>query len=373
MDAQFIAKSHINPAALDHPDLQVLKDPAGPDGQLRFSSRVLSTLQETILAEYPARVCYESVDKLGLAPDFIKGRISEEHLDTIEHTYATQYIEGAFAIQLTELLNANRHLAISIDGNPHDGYVTANLRAWRDLLKELAVFDMQEPLRKRLAERFPQIFYDFRRPGDEMPSRHHASSLMGASVPAIRVGQATVTMLALHYHDERLWTVNGNGLYHGAATFLIEGVSRALTHQLVRSRLLSFSQVSQRYCDLAKGEWNAIIPPAIAADPSAQAIMDEAWQYLEAKYIALREKGIRKEDARFLLPNACESRIVVSGPFSAWTPLLWQRAVDKAAQWEFRGVAQAILCQLYQVAPTEFTKLWTAYNKMSEPVRVQLG
>ena len=63
----------------------------------------------------------------------------------------------------------------------------------------------------------------------------------------------------------------------------------------------------------------------------AQAKLSEAWAYLQQTYQELREMGIRKEDARFLLPNAAETRIVTSMNFAAWSHFLWLRAVDKAA------------------------------------------
>ena len=145
---------------------------------------------------------------------------------------------------------------------------------------------------------------------------------------------------------------------HGSATFLFEGISRACTHQLVRHRLASFSQESQRYVDLSKGEWNAIVPPAIAEHPDAKERLDEAWHYLQETYRELREMGIRKEDARFLLPNATETRIVVTMNFEAWLHFLWLRAVDKAAQWEIRAIGQQVLEQLHSIAPEVFGDIW---------------
>lgn len=141
---------------------------------------------------------------------------------------------------------------------------------------------------------------------------------------------------------------------HGAATFLFEGVSRALTHQLVRHRLGSFSQESQRYVDLAKGGWRAIVPPAIEAQEEAKGIMDEFWQQAEASYASLRGMNIRKEDARFLLPNAAETRIVVTMSFAGWSHFCWLRALDKAAQWEIRRLGEHTLRMLYEVEPSTF-------------------
>ncbi len=148
---------------------------------------------------------------------------------------------------------------------------------------------------------------------------------------------------------------------HNTATFLIEGVSRACTHQIVRHRLASISQESQRYVDLVKGGWGFVVPPEIAERPEAKAILDEAWASLTKAYGELRALGIRKEDARFLLPAAAETRLVISMNFRAWAHFCWLRC-DKAAQWEIRAVAHEILCQLYALAPEAFQELYDAYG-----------
>ncbi len=85
----------------------------------------------------------------------------------------------------------------------------------------------------------------------------------------------------------------------------------------MRHRLASFSQESQRYVDLSKGDWRAVVPPAIAANPAALAELEEFWRMAEEKYARLRQLGIRKEDARFLLPNAAETRIITTMNFAA--------------------------------------------------------
>ena len=152
-------------------------------------------------------------------------------------------------------------------------------------------------------------------------------------------------------------------LHHGSATFFFEGISRTCTHQLVRHRLASFSQESQRYVDLSKGGWKAIVPPAVAENPQAMAELDEFWRIAEEKYETLRQMGIRKEDARFLLPNAAETRIVATMNFAAWSHFLWLRAVDKAAQWEIRTMGQAALRMLHTLAPAVFAEQWRVYQE----------
>ncbi len=150
-------------------------------------------------------------------------------------------------------------------------------------------------------------------------------------------------------------------LHHGAATFLFEGISRACTHQLVRHRLASFSQESQRYVDLSRGGWQPVVPDAVAKLPEAMAELEEFWRIAEDKYAKLRQMGIRKEDARFLLPNAAETRIVTTMNFAAWSHFLWLRAVDTAAQWEIRTMGQRALAVLYSIAPAVFQPQWDVY------------
>ena len=147
---------------------------------------------------------------------------------------------------------------------------------------------------------------------------------------------------------------------HGAATFLLDGISRAASHQLVRHRLASFTQESQRYVDLSKiaqpGIELTVTPPAIAQNPETRVRFEQAMHDLERAYGELRALGIRKEDSRFLLPNASVTRIVVTMDFSAWRHFCWLRC-DKAAQWEIRQVAEEILRTLHRLAPAVFQDL----------------
>ena len=102
-------------------------------------------------------------------------------------------------------------------------------------------------------------------------------------------------------------------------------------------------------------------PTAVAANAEAMAELAEYWQIAEAKYAKLRGMGIRKEDARFLLPNAAETRIVATMNYAAWSHFLWLRAVDKAAQWEIRLMGQRVLAMLHALAPDVFQTHWDVY------------
>lgn len=137
-------------------------------------------------------------------------------------------------------------------------------------------------------------------------------------------------------------------LEHASATFRIKGCSRAFTHQLVRHRLCAFSQQSQRYVD--EDGFRAVIPPRIEADSEALKIFQRTLEDIHRAYNALRELGILKEDARFLLPNATQSEIVFSANFRQLRHMLLIRGAPPA-QWEIRRVFVEILRRLKREVP----------------------
>lgn len=154
---------------------------------------------------------------------------------------------------------------------------------------------------------------------------------------------------------------------HATATFRITGVSRSLTHQLVRHRLFSFSQQSQRYVketepnyitpisiqeDLAEGSDKKLDPIKLTAHKIYDDCMRNCWR----TYQTLIELGIKKEDARFVLPNAACTEICVSGNFREWYNFLNLR-LDVHAQWEIRQLAWLILDKLMAIAPNVFCGL----------------
>jgi len=98
---------------------------------------------------------------------------------------------------------------------------------------------------------------------------------------------------------------------HAYATFLIRGCSRAMTHQLVRHRLMAFSQRSQRY--VSETMFDYVVPPSIPVEHVAEFEAD--MEVMGAMYRKWKDRGLRNEDARFVLPNACATEIVVSANF----------------------------------------------------------
>jgi thymidylate synthase (FAD) len=138
---------------------------------------------------------------------------------------------------------------------------------------------------------------------------------------------------------------------HASATFEISGISRACSHQLVRHRLASYSQESQRYVSMSDPAW--VLPSAITKSPEARAVWDGFADDVKAAYRALRELGVRKEDARFALPNAAATRIVVTMNFRELLHLFRIR-ISPAAQWEIRDVCVRMLELVYAIAPAVF-------------------
>jgi thymidylate synthase (FAD) len=137
---------------------------------------------------------------------------------------------------------------------------------------------------------------------------------------------------------------------HASYTFSIEGLSRAASHQLVRHRLASYSQVSQRYVNMEEAEY--VVPPTIKADPQLEArfreLMDRIWE----EYRHLAEK-VPKEDARYVLPNACGTNITVTMNARELWHFFELRCCNRA-QWELRAVADEMLRQVQDVSPFIF-------------------
>src|SRR5579875_1000702 len=118
---------------------------------------------------------------------------------------------------------------------------------------------------------------------------------------------------------------------HTMFTFGVSGVSRALTHQLVRHRHMSFEQKSQRYIKL-KGQFEYITPPSIEARPDVKAKYEVLMKQIAAFYADAVEAGAPPEDARFALPNAAETQIVVTANARALLDFFTLRTCNNA-QW----------------------------------------
>lgn len=140
-------------------------------------------------------------------------------------------------------------------------------------------------------------------------------------------------------------------LEHVTFTFAIEGVSRVLTHQLVRHRIASYSQQSQRY--VKEHNFETIMPPTIAARPEAKEKFLKLMQEIQDLYNELTEQGIPAEDARYVLPNAAETKIVCTFNVRSLLNFFSLRCCSRA-QWEIRQLAEKMLAECKKVAPVLF-------------------
>lgn len=131
-------------------------------------------------------------------------------------------------------------------------------------------------------------------------------------------------------------------------TFKISGVSRALTHQLVRHRLASYAQRSQRYC--SEDGFEFVTPPLIANHDAASILYKKIMKDLEFNYKLLQELGIPNEDARMILPNACCSEICVKMNLRTFINFCNERLCT-CAQWEIRQMAKLMVAEVLKVAP----------------------
>lgn len=141
-------------------------------------------------------------------------------------------------------------------------------------------------------------------------------------------------------------------LEHASYTFAIDGVSRALTHQLVRHRIASFNQQSQRYVKFTDGV-ETVKPASVSENDEANAVFDEAVKQATEAYAKLLELGVPAEDARYLLPNAAESKIVVTMNVRELLHFFELRCCNRA-QWEIREMAHKMLELARPTAPYVF-------------------
>lgn len=131
-------------------------------------------------------------------------------------------------------------------------------------------------------------------------------------------------------------------------TFKIEGVSRALTHQLVRHRLASYAQRSQRYCK--ETGFDFVAPRSIMKNPEAAVLYQKTMDTIREAYAKLLELKVPAEDARMVLPNSCCSEICVKMNLRNLIHFCNERLCS-CAQWEIRQLANKMVKEILKVAP----------------------
>jgi thymidylate synthase (FAD) len=142
-------------------------------------------------------------------------------------------------------------------------------------------------------------------------------------------------------------------LEHNIYVFGVTGLSRAATHQLVRHRHLQFDQQSQRYLAFKNADFPYVKPKRIASLPAASERFDRLMSDIAHAYDEMLAAGVPSEDARFVLPNAAASQLVVSGNARAWYEFLTLRTCNMA-QWEIREMSFEVLRILKRLDPVLF-------------------
>ncbi|MDO8886091.1 FAD-dependent thymidylate synthase [Candidatus Oleimmundimicrobium sp.] len=148
---------------------------------------------------------------------------------------------------------------------------------------------------------------------------------------------------------------------HAVFTFAIDGISRVCSHQLVRHRLASFNQQSQRYVKYSS-DLKFITPSSIENNPLAKEKFDKLNATALKVYQELLEEGIEAEDARYILPNSTETKMVVTMNAREFLHFLSLRCCNRA-QWEIKELALTMLKEAKEVAPLLFKEAGPPCNR----------
>ncbi len=184
-------------------------------------------------------------------------------------------------------------------------------------------------------------------PNPELTIAHAASTCYDSKPKELEPARKMIKAIIKSGHE--------SCVEHASATFVLDGISRVVTHELVRHRIgFSYSQRSQRYVNERNPSY--VIPEEIAGSPKALEIFQEAMNAAWAAYSKLQAVGMRNEIARYVLPNACTTKITVTANFRAWRNFLKLRC-SKRAQPEIRELAYKLLDELCKIAPSCFEDL----------------
>lgn len=173
--------------------------------------------------------------------------------------------------------------------------------------------------------------------GKSCYSERSSEELLGQGDPSKTLGR----IVGMGHHSV---------IEHATFTFSVEGVSRSLTHQLVRHRVASFSQQSQRYVSLKEPTY--VVPDTVRGDPECMGIYEEIMSSIWEAYNRLAER-IPPEDARYVLPNGCTTNITITMNARELLHFFDLRCCNRA-QWEIRQMADEMVRLCKKVSPTIF-------------------
>lgn len=167
---------------------------------------------------------------------------------------------------------------------------------------------------------------------------------VSAAQLAERMSDAQVARLLEHV----IRSGHHSTMEHASFTFAIDGLSRAASHQLVRHRLASYSQQSQRWVAFSQADY--VTPSSIARDPALEQAFHDGMRSSFALYCRLLEAGVPTEDARYVLPNATTTRLVMTMNARELLHVCSVR-LCRRAQWEIRALFEEVKVEVQQVAP----------------------
>lgn len=300
------------------------------------------------LIEYSARLCYNSIPRMGSAPAFIKNVLEKGHLSVAEHGsfYIRKEQRTTDAGNLRPWLEYPKMYKIwfrnrFIDMNQNAMF--GNFRAIAETIYGDNESAYNKIISTVLAEDLPEMFISYK---EEIPIEEVGSNNFYVA------GKGGVTLLGFNVGsiiEDDLKSVRDR--YKWARyTFLLEGISRNCSHQIARHRGASISQESQRYVDSSNAKF--VYPPDFTLKQIEW--LSKNYGYSMAVYDELRKSGALKEDARFCLPSGIQTRMVISLNYRELLHFLNLRC-DKHAQWEIRKVALEMLRQAFLVTPTRRT------------------
>lgn len=278
------------------------------------------------------RVCYQSENKpitAGTAKEFVRRLIDRGHESVLEHANMIFYVDNddiylllARAVLINNL-SGNGHLIplrMSIREGRRGGVVSGNVRTWRNLMRVLHEDNCAlPPIVRWYADFFPEW--------SNVPVQTSAT------------WKPVVDVRTLGFDDRKK---------HCAETVNII-TDRGITHELVRHRLMSFSQESTRYCAPRFGEPQKIkvIEPCFERGSSLYMLWALSCQDAEKRYFELLRNGAKPQEARSVLPTSTKAQIVVTGTLQQWEDLFAQR-VSSAAHPQMRELMIAVqksLCE----------------------------
>ena len=316
-----------------------LKDSGIPELVL-FNQFAYSNGIEMALTEFAARTCYNSVMKLGSSPTFVEKVLGHGHLSVAEHAsiavarrelLGDSWLAGGY-----HLINTNRFFELS------PVYILGNMRSWIEYLVTMPY----KPEYEVFLSVFPVAFKD------DPLIQHFDSEFFPVLAPVYVEGEHNTNLLAVNLADtQRMIESYPEGEESIARyTWLISGISRSCSHQIARHRAASISEQSMRYVDVRKSGAGFIYPPTITDAQRAE--MQEQNESAFAKYVKLRDEGVKAEDARSVLPLATETKMVLSFGKKGLLHFLEERCAP-GAQGEIRQLARKMAWQAWKASNSD--------------------